>query len=49
MNAFNSENTILETLQAACSQDANILKPAEMILNQWEIQPGFYSVLLVCL
>lgn len=48
MNVLNSENTVLETLQAACSQDANILKPAETILKEWEIQPGFYSILLVC-
>ncbi|XP_055894030.1 importin-11-like [Biomphalaria glabrata] len=36
---------VLETLANACSQDASILKPAEHKLQQWETEPGFYSIL----
>ncbi|PVD19589.1 hypothetical protein C0Q70_20079 [Pomacea canaliculata] len=40
-----AEPIVLETLSHACSQDANVLKPAERKLQSWETQPGFYSVL----
>nr|XP_022334186.1 importin-11-like [Crassostrea virginica] len=36
---------VLETLTNACSQKADILKPSERQLQQWETQPGFYSIL----
>ncbi|GFN82406.1 importin-11 [Plakobranchus ocellatus] len=36
---------VLETLSQACSQNADILKPAEQKLQQWETEPGFYSIL----
>ncbi|KAH9500905.1 Importin-11, partial [Bulinus truncatus] len=36
---------VLETLAHACSQNASVLKPAEQKLQQWETEPGFYSVL----
>lgn len=36
---------VLETLTNACSQKADVLKPAERQLQQWETQPGFYSIL----
>lgn len=39
---------VLETLTNACSQKADILKPSERQLQQWETQPGFYSILSVC-
>lgn len=42
-----AEPIVLETLSHACSQDANVLKPAERKLQSWETQPGFYSVLSV--
>ena len=42
-----SEAVLLETLQRALSQDQNVLRPAEQQLKEWEIQPGFYSTLLV--
>ncbi|XP_013200822.1 importin-11 [Amyelois transitella] len=37
---------VLETLNRATSQDTEVLKPAEKKLQEWEIEPGFYSVLL---
>lgn len=38
---------VLETLANACSQNADVLKPAEQKLQQWETEPGFYSILTV--
>ena len=38
---------VLETLAHACSQTADVLKPAEQKLQQWETEPGFYSILTV--
>lgn len=38
---------VLDTLNRATSQDPEVLKPAEKKLQEWEIEPGFYSVLLV--
>jgi len=43
-----AEETVVETLTRACSQDTSVLKPAETLLKQWETQPGFYSTLAVC-
>ncbi|CAG9130110.1 unnamed protein product [Plutella xylostella] len=37
---------VLDTLNRATSQDPEVLKPAEKKLQEWEIEPGFYSVLL---
>ncbi|XP_061379471.1 importin-11 [Danaus plexippus] len=37
---------VLDTLNRATSQDAEVLKPAEKKLQEWEVEPGFYSVLL---
>ncbi|KAM3965537.1 importin beta11 isoform 2-T2 [Aphomia sociella] len=37
---------VLDTLNRATSQDTDVLKPAEKKLQEWEIEPGFYSVLL---
>ncbi|XP_041361999.1 importin-11-like isoform X2 [Gigantopelta aegis] len=36
---------VLDTLSKACSQQADVLKPAEQQLHHWETQPGFYSIL----
>lgn len=36
---------VLETLQRAISQNLSVLKEAEQKLQEWEVQPGFYSVL----
>lgn len=36
---------ILDTLTKATSQDPAVLTPAEHQLQQWQTQPGFYSVL----
>jgi len=41
-------DAVVEMLMRACTQDTSVLKPAEALLKQWEIQPGFYSVLAVC-
>ncbi|CAG2187918.1 Importin-11 [Mytilus edulis] len=41
----NPSIAVLEALHNACSQNADILKPAEKQLQDWEIHPGFYSVL----
>ena len=38
---------VLDTLNRATSQNTEVLKPAEKKLQEWEIEPGFYSVLLV--
>lgn len=38
---------VLKTLTNACSQNADVLKPAERQLQQWETQTGFYTVLSV--
>lgn len=38
---------VLDTLNRATSQNTDILKPAEKKLEEWETEPGFYSVLLV--
>jgi hypothetical protein len=37
---------VIETLQRASSQNSEILKPAEQKLKEWEVQPGFYTILL---
>lgn len=37
---------VLETLRRATSQEAEVLKPAEQQLQQWEAEPGFYSTLV---
>lgn len=40
---------VLDVLERACSQNADVLKPAEAKLKEWETQPGFYSALFVSL
>ncbi|KAK9880322.1 hypothetical protein WA026_010202 [Henosepilachna vigintioctopunctata] len=40
-----TQEILLHTLKRASSQDAEILKPAEAQLREWEIQPGFYTAL----
>ena len=37
---------VLATLNKAGSQDADVLKPAEQQLKQWETQPGFHCTLM---
>ncbi|XP_066986451.1 importin-11 [Macrobrachium rosenbergii] len=37
---------VLETLRLATSQDAEVLRPAEERLQEWETEPGFYSTLV---
>ncbi|CAH0718140.1 unnamed protein product, partial [Brenthis ino] len=37
---------VLDTLNRATSQNTEVLKPAEKKLQEWEVEPGFYSVLL---
>lgn len=41
------EQMVYETLLQASSQHPDTLKPAEQKLKEWEVQPGFYSVLFV--
>ncbi|CAG9854440.1 unnamed protein product [Phyllotreta striolata] len=36
---------VIEVLQAAASQNPDILKPAEAKLKEWETHPGFYTTL----
>ncbi|XP_073979099.1 importin-11-like [Rhodnius prolixus] len=45
MEVNSAHNIVLDTLQRAVSQNAEILKPAEQKLQEWETQPGFYSIL----
>lgn len=47
MEVNSAHNIVLDTLQRAVSQNAEILKPAEQKLQEWETQPGFYSILKV--
>lgn len=42
-----TEQLVYETLLQASSQHPDMLKPAEQKLKEWEIEPGFYSVLFV--
>jgi hypothetical protein len=48
MDITTAHSMVLETLQRAANQNAEILKPAELKLKEWETEPGFYSILLVC-
>uniref|UniRef100_A0A182NDW1 Importin N-terminal domain-containing protein n=1 Tax=Anopheles dirus TaxID=7168 RepID=A0A182NDW1_9DIPT len=43
---MSAESAVYEALQYACSQDAQMLKPAEQKLAEWEIQPGFHLTLV---
>ncbi|XP_062597784.1 importin-11-like [Saccostrea cucullata] len=45
MDLSSSGPLVLETLTNACCQNADVLKPAERQLQQWETQPGFYTIL----
>lgn len=42
-----TDSLVLEVLRRASSQNADILKPAETKLLEWETQPGFYTALYV--
>lgn len=46
MDITTAHSMVLETLQRAANQNAEILKPAELKLKEWETEPGFYSILL---
>ncbi|XP_053557296.1 importin-11 [Bombina bombina] len=46
MDLNSASGVVLQVLTQASSQDSTVLKPAEEQLKQWEIQPGFYTVLL---
>ncbi|KDR15146.1 importin-11 [Zootermopsis nevadensis] len=46
MDIATAQSMVLETLQRAANQNAEILKPAELKLKEWETEPGFYSILL---
>ncbi|XP_055541390.1 importin-11 [Wyeomyia smithii] len=43
---MSAESAVCEALMYACSQDAQLLKPAEQKLAEWEIQPGFHLILV---
>jgi hypothetical protein len=49
MDIGSAQSIVLETLQRASSQNAEILKPAELKLKEWETETGFYTTLLVSL
>ncbi|KAK4881631.1 hypothetical protein RN001_004950 [Aquatica leii] len=46
MEVVSTQAMVIDVLQRASSQNPDILKPAESRLKEWEIQPGFYTVLL---
>lgn len=46
MDIQTAHSVVLSTLERAASQNAEILKPAESKLKEWETEPGFYSILL---
>lgn len=46
MDLAAAHSMVLEVLQQAASQNAEILKPAEQKLHEWETERGFYSILL---
>lgn len=37
---------VLQTLRQATSQIPEMFKPAEVLLEEWQAQPGFYSILV---
>lgn len=41
-----AELLVLEALQYACSQNIELLKPAEQKLSEWETEPGYYTTLV---
>ncbi|KXJ72128.1 hypothetical protein RP20_CCG018800 [Aedes albopictus] len=43
---MSAESAVYEALMYACSQDAQMLKPAEQKLAEWEVQPGFHLTLV---
>lgn len=43
---MSAESAVYEALFYACSQDAQLLKPAEQKLSEWETQPGFHLTLV---
>ncbi|XP_055641895.1 importin-11 isoform X1 [Toxorhynchites rutilus septentrionalis] len=43
---MSAESAVYEALMYACSQDAQLLKPAEQKLAEWEVQPGFHLTLV---
>ena len=47
MDIATASSMVLETLRQATNQNPDILKPAQQKLRDWEIEPGFYSLLLV--
>lgn len=47
MDPNSAYELVLDTLHRACNQDVEVLKPAEKKLQEWETEPGFYSLLLV--
>lgn len=47
MDIVQTQAIVLEALHRASSQDADVLKPAEAKLKEWETRPGFYTVLFV--
>lgn len=46
MDTTSPRYMVLQALQCACSQNSELLKPAEQKLSEWEVEPGFYSLLL---
>ncbi|XP_069137987.1 importin-11-like [Argopecten irradians] len=45
MESSSAGPLVLETLANACNQNACVFKTAEKQLQDWETQPGFYSIL----
>ncbi|GAB0099223.1 importin-11 [Sergentomyia squamirostris] len=46
MDQASPQFMVFQALQCACSQNAELLKPAEQKLTEWEVEPGFYTLLL---
>ncbi|XP_059610198.1 importin-11 [Phlebotomus argentipes] len=46
MDQSSPQFMVFQALQCACSQNSELLKPAEQKLCEWEVEPGFYTILL---
>lgn len=47
MDLESAQAIVVDVLHRASNQNADILKPAEAKLKEWETQPHFYTILLV--
>lgn len=45
MDTSSPQFMVYQALDLACSQDATQIKQAEAKLAEWEVEPGFYTML----